>query len=54
MLNLILYIDPNTGSYLFQVIIVSLLAIVFFFKNIKVFFKVVLSKVRNKIFGNGE
>ena len=35
MFGLMLYIDPGTGPYLFQLLIAGLLATVFFFKNIK-------------------
>jgi len=48
MQNLLLYVDPGSGSYLVQVIIAGVLGIAFFFKNIlfavKHFF--------HRIFGN--
>ena len=34
-----IYIDPGSGSYLIQMIIAGVLGIVFFFKNIGLFFK---------------
>jgi len=54
MASLFLYIDPTTGSYLFQVLIASLVAIIFYFKKIIAFFKGALGKARNRIFGNEE
>ncbi|MCH8330023.1 MAG: hypothetical protein IH946_01365 [Bacteroidetes bacterium] len=32
----ILYIDPGAGSYLIQMIIASILGVIFFFRNIKI------------------
>ena len=34
ILSLLLYIDPGTGSYLFQLLIAGIMAIVFFYKHI--------------------
>jgi hypothetical protein len=39
MSNVILYIDPGSGSYLVQVVIAGVLGIVFFFKNIRLYIK---------------
>ncbi len=39
MPQLLLYIDPGSGSYLIQVIIAAVLGVVFFFKNIGLFIK---------------
>jgi hypothetical protein len=46
------YIDPGTGSYLFQLIMAGVLAFIFFFRrpimNLKLFFKKILNK-HNKL-----
>lgn len=34
MKNLLLYVDPGSGSYLVQMIIAGVLAVLFYFKNI--------------------
>lgn len=34
MLNILLYLDPGSGSYLVQMIIAAVLAGLFFFKNL--------------------
>jgi hypothetical protein len=43
LIQTLLYIDPGSGSYLLQVIIAGVLAVLFYFKNtwlrIKSFFK---------------
>lgn len=39
MMDLLLYIDPGSGSYLVQVIIAAVLGVVFFFKNIVLYIK---------------
>jgi hypothetical protein len=54
MANLFLYIDPNAGSYLFQILIAGIVAAIFYFKKIITSFKGFLGKARNRIFGNEE
>ena len=39
MKEVLIYIDPGSGSYLVQVIIAAVLGIVFFFKNIGIYIK---------------
>jgi len=39
MKEILLYIDPGSGSYLVQVIIAAVLGVVFFFKNIGTYIK---------------
>jgi len=34
MTNLLLYVDPGSGSYLIQVIIAAVLGFLFYFKNL--------------------
>jgi len=54
MANLFLYIDPNAGSYLFQILIAGIVAAIFYFKKIITSFKGFLGKARNRIFENEE
>lgn len=35
LLDILLYVDPGSGSFLFQMLISGLLAVVFFFKLLK-------------------
>ncbi|HYF33594.1 MAG TPA: hypothetical protein VD993_20860 [Chitinophagaceae bacterium] len=57
MFNIILYLDPGSGSYLVQMIIAAVLAGLFFFKNlwwkIKSFFSVIWWKIRS-LFGRSK
>jgi hypothetical protein len=39
MNDVLLYIDPGSGSYLIQVIIAAVLGVAFFFKNIGLYIK---------------
>jgi hypothetical protein len=39
MKDLLIYIDPGSGSYFIQVIIAAVLGIAFFFKNIALYIK---------------
>jgi hypothetical protein len=48
MLNILLYIDPGTGSLLFQLILSGIISILFYFKKIIGFFKIKAKDVRNK------
>ena len=48
MQNLILYIDPGSGSYLIQAIIAGILGVAFFFKNIVLYVKAIFYKLFNK------
>jgi len=44
----ILYIDPGTGSLLFQALLSGFLTIVVFFKRIKAFLKLKFGRKENK------
>jgi hypothetical protein len=44
MSNLLLYIDPGTGSYLVQVIAAAALGVAFFFRNIKNYIRSIFSR----------
>lgn len=48
MADILLYIDPGTGSYLVQVIAAAALGVAFFFRNIKNFFLGFFSKSSKK------
>lgn len=49
MQNMLLYIDPGSGSYLLQAIIAGVLGVVFFFKNIALFVRHYFARIfRNK------
>jgi len=48
MLNILLYIDPGTGSLLFQLILSGIISILIYFKKIIVFLKIKAKDVRNK------
>lgn len=47
-MNLLLYIDPGTGSYLIQILVGAVLGILYFFKNIKLYIKSFFVKDKNK------
>lgn len=42
------YIDPGTGSYLLQFLIAGFLAMIFYLKNTRVFFRAVFTKFFKK------
>ena len=46
--NYFLYLDPGTGSLIFQALISGFLTIVLFFKRIVIFFKLNNKKKSNK------
>ena len=48
MLNILLYIDPGTGSLLFQLILSGIISILIYFKKIIGFFKIKAKDIRNK------
>jgi len=48
MLQLILYIDPGTGSYLVQVIAAAVLGVAFFFRNIRTYIKSIFYRTPKK------
>ena len=39
MKEVLIYIDPGSGSYLVQVILAAVLGVIFFFKNIGIYIK---------------
>ena len=39
IIQIFLYIDPGSGSYLVQVIVAAALGVAFFFRNIKTYIK---------------
>lgn len=47
-MNLLLYIDPGTGSYLIQILVGAVLGVLYFFKNIKLYIKSFFVKDKNK------
>jgi len=48
MADVLLYIDPGSGSYLVQVIIAGALGVAFFFKNIKNYIKAFFTRSPKK------
>ena len=48
MQNLILYIDPGSGSFIIQAVAASILGIMFFFKNIKLYIYSFFSRLKKK------
>lgn len=48
MTDLLIYIDPGTGSYLVQVIAAAVLGIAFFFRNIKNYIRAFFTKSPKK------
>jgi hypothetical protein len=48
MLLFLLYIDPGSGSYLIQAIVAAVTGMVFFFKNIRMYFKDLFYRVFRK------
>ncbi len=47
-MNVLLYIDPGSGSFLVQAIIAAVLGIGFFFKNIWAFIKSIFIRTPKK------
>lgn len=45
MINLLIYIDPGTGSYLIQAIIAGALGVAFFFKNITMYIRHIFGRI---------
>ena len=48
MTNLLLYVDPGSGSYLVQVLAAAALGVVFFFKNIKLYIRSLFTRSPKK------
>ena len=48
MENVLLYIDPGSGSYLVQVIAAAVVGIALFFKNIKMYIQSFFMRSRKK------
>ena len=48
MMNLLLYVDPGSGSYLVQVIAAAALGVAFFFKNIKLYIRSLFTRSPKK------
>ena len=42
------YLDPGTGSYLYQVLIAAGVTVGLYFKNLKIFIANIVLKVKNK------
>ena len=53
-LQIILYVDPGSGSYLFQLLIAGFLAVAFFFKTIKYKIQRLFNKFFSKRNGKNE
>ena len=53
-LQIILYVDPGSGSYLFQLLIAGFLAVAFFFKTIKYKIQSLFNKLFSKKNGKNE
>lgn len=48
MQDLLLYIDPGSGSYLVQVIVAAVLGVAFFFRNIRTYIKSIFARTPKK------
>jgi hypothetical protein len=48
MYNILLYLDPGSGSYLVQVIVAAVLGVAMFFKNIKLYIKSFFTRSKKK------
>jgi hypothetical protein len=48
MNEMLIYIDPGSGSILAQVIIGAILSVVYFFKNIRNYIKSIFSRTKNE------
>lgn len=48
MVRLLIYIDPGSGSYLIQAIVAAVTGVLFFFKNIRMYFKDLFYRIFRK------